>query len=151
MDEGRIDRQLVEVFGELITLVQDAKQAAWQISSPALHRALEDLRRFVGTKAVEVGDAEAALGGRSPDLVSPTGRSVRNVRAEAGDAPGAVADLVVRDVRAVADDVRARAQSVDDAPTATLFREVADGLDDHAQRLVEAAARDHEDAEPTAR
>jgi hypothetical protein len=141
MDDEAIDRELVEVYNELIGLVQEAKQAAWQATQPEVHAALSELRNFLGEEVRQVEVAEEAMAGPSSDLVSPTGQKVRNLRAKAGDAPGAVNARLIEDLGAVAADIRARAGAVGDAKAAPLLRQLADGLDEHIARLSEVIDR----------
>src|SRR5258707_13348077 len=115
MDDQAVDRELVEVYNELIGLVQEAKQAAWQATQPEVHAAFTELRNFLGEEIRQVEAAEEAIDGRSAELVSPTGQKVRNLRARAGGAPGAVNAQLVDDLRSVAADVRRRAVDVGDA------------------------------------
>jgi DNA-binding ferritin-like protein len=139
MDDQAVDRELVEVYNELIGLVQEAKQAAWQATRPELHAAFTELRNFLGEEVHEVEEAEEAIDGRSGDLVSPTGQKVRNLRAKAGNEPGALTAQLLDDLRSVCADIRARAAELGDAPAADLFRRLAEGLDEHIARVASVA------------
>jgi hypothetical protein len=141
MDDQAVDRELVEVYNELIGLVKEAKQAAWQATQPEVYAAMGELLSFLGDEAHQVEEAEEAIAGDSSELVSPTGQKVRNLRAKAGDAPGALTAQLIDDLRSVAIDIRARAEAVGEVPAAGLLRALADGLDQHVAELAGVVGR----------
>lgn len=70
----------------LTELVREAKQAAWTVPHRPTHDALDALFGFLVGQAAAVADAEAAIDGRSPDMVSPSQHRSRwwRVRVHAG-------------------------------------------------------------------
>ena len=72
---------------------------------------------------------------RDPSLVSPTGRPLRNLRAEAGGDDGALFVLVMGHLAGIAADVRSRSARVVGTTSQQLFDALADGIDDRLRRL----------------
>ena len=133
-DDETVDHELVAVLDELITAVQETKQAVWASSDE--HRvALGDLRTFLIGQAMVFSEAEERIGGDSSSLVSPTGRPLRNLRAEAGGDDGALLELVIGHLAGIVADVRSRAARIGGAAERQLFDTLADGMDDRLRRL----------------
>ncbi|MGH3851572.1 MAG: hypothetical protein ACRDRT_18090 [Pseudonocardiaceae bacterium] len=133
-EDDAVDHELVTVLDELITAIQETKQVVW--AATAEHRvALAELRTFLISQAMEFSAAEERIGGRDASLVSPTGRPLRNLRAEAGGDDGALLELVVGHLTAIAADVRSRSARVVGATEQDLFDALADGMDDRLRRL----------------
>ena len=106
-DHKTVDHELVAVLDELITAIQETKQFVWATTSE--HRVvLGELRTFLISQAMVFSEAEERIGGRDPSLVSPTGRPLRNLRAEAGGDDGALLALVIGHLAGIAADVRSR-------------------------------------------
>ena len=117
MDENRADRALVAAFNELTELVHQAKQAAWTAPHGPTHDALDALFAFLVGQAAAVADAEAAIDGRSPDMVSPSEHRSRSLIHDAHDKPDAVVPLLIERVHGVAGALRARAPQRSKGPT----------------------------------
>jgi hypothetical protein len=140
MDEKRADRALVAAFNELTELVREAKQAAWTVPHRPTHDALDALFGFLVGQAAAVADAEAAIDGRSPDMVSPSQHRSRNLIHDAHDQPDAIVPLLIERVHGVAGALRASAATIEGSDTARLLHETAEGLGRHIDAL--AATRD---------
>ena len=133
-DHKTVDHELVAVLDELITAIQETKQFVWATTSE--HRVvLGELRTFLISQAMVFSEAEERIGGRDPSLVSPTGRPLRNLRAEAGGDDGALLALVIGHLAGIAADVRSRSARVVGATEQQLFDALADGIDDRLHRL----------------
>lgn len=128
-DEDTVDHHLGAMIDQVISAIQETKQAVWSASTGERRLALNELKSFLGEQLVALSDAEERIGGRAGTVTSPTGRPIRNLRTEAGGEFSAFRDLVLRELRAVAADARARAEQVVGAPEAALFSDLADGLD----------------------
>lgn len=101
--------QLGAIFDELVTLVQEAKQAEWTATSPERRQQLNRLKQFLGEQLQRVDDAERRIGTRLSSIASPTGHAPRNLAVEAGGDTDRILALLVGDLRVVSDDVRRRA------------------------------------------
>ncbi len=134
-DEGAVDRALGVALDELIDAIQETKQAVWSAASAEYRQALEDLRQFLISQAVVLSEAEASIGGRSPEIVSPTGHRPRNLGAEAGGDPAVMLELLLADLSAVASDARRRAAAIAGTGEALLFGRLADGIEQHTERI----------------
>lgn len=139
-DEEAVDRHLGVVLEELIEAIQETKQAEWTAPDARVRRALDDMREFLVEHCVAVADAEARIGGRSPALVTPTAHQPRDLGAEAGGDGQAMLRVLLADLRAVAEDTRARAREIAGWEEAALFTTVADGLDERLARIPRPAA-----------
>ena len=142
MDEKRADRALVAAFNELTELVREAKQAAWTVRHRPTHDALDALFGFLVGQAAAVADAEAAIDGRSPDMVSPSQHRSRSLIQDAHDQPDAIVPLLIERVHGVAGALRASAATIEGSDTARLLHETAEGLGRHIDAL--AATRDRD-------
>jgi hypothetical protein len=138
MDERGTDRELVAAFDELIEAAHEARQAAWIAPRGPRRDALDALFAFLREKAATLADAEAAIFGRSPDMVSPSEQASRNLIADAHDTPDAVIPLLIERVEGVAGGLRTRAARVGDSSIAKVLHEVADGLQTHVELLASA-------------
>jgi hypothetical protein len=112
--EGTLEVQLTEVLDELITLVQETKQAEWSTSSTD-ETPLDDLMDFLRTQVLAISEADERLTGGPPSILSPSARRPRNLAAEAGGNTDRLLELLVADLDDVARDVRSREGSVDTA------------------------------------
>lgn len=128
-DEETVDRHLAAVIDRAISAVQETKQAVWSASTPEKRAALSELKGFLGEQLVVLAEAEERINGRAPSITSPTGRAIRNLRAEAGNEFSAFKALLLGELRAVAADARARAGEIAGTPEADLLTGLADGLD----------------------
>jgi hypothetical protein len=135
MDERGTDRELVAAFDELIEAAHEVRQAEWIEPRGPRRDALDALFHFLREEAVTLADAEAAMFGRSPDMVSPSEHTKRNLIADAHDIPDAVIPLLIERVEDVAEELRTHAAHIDDSSIANTFREIADGLHTHAAQL----------------
>jgi hypothetical protein len=135
MDERGTDRELVAAFDELIEAAHEARQAEWIEPRGPRRDALDALFAFVRVSAANLADAEAAMFGRSPDMVSPSEQTKRNLIADAHDDPDAVIPLLIERVEGVAAALRTRAARIEDSAMAEELREIADGLDTHTEQL----------------
>ena len=131
-DEETVDEHLAAVIHQVISAIQETKQAVWSASTGERRSALNELKTFLAEQLMTLSDAEVGINGRSPTITSPTGHVIRNLRAEAGGDFSAFRALVLAQLRAVAADARSRADAISGAPEAELLSQLADGLD---QRL----------------
>jgi hypothetical protein len=109
-----LEAQLTEVLDELITLVQETKQAEWSTSSMD-RTVLDELMGFLRTQVLAISEADERLTGGPPSILSPSARRPRNLAAEAGGDTERLLELLVADLDDVARDVRGRKDSVDAA------------------------------------
>jgi hypothetical protein len=138
MDERGTDRELVAAFDELIEAAHEARQAAWIAPRGPRRDALDALFEFLRVEAATLADAEAAIFGRSPDMVSPSEQTSRNLIADAHDIPDAVVPLLIERVEGVAGQLRTRAERIEDSSLAKVLRDIADGLQTHTELLASA-------------
>ena len=138
MDERATDRELVAAFDELVEAAHEARQAAWIAPRGPRREALDALFQFLREEAATLADTEAAMFGRSPDMVSPSEQTSRNLIADAHDVPDEVIPLLIERVQALAGRLRARATRVEDSSVASVLREIADGLQTHVEHLTAA-------------
>ena len=137
-DEEAVDRHLGAVIDEVISAIQETKQAVWSASSIEKRVALNELKSFLGEQLVALADAEMRINGRARDITSPTGHAVRNLWSEAGHDFSTFRALVLKELRSVAADARRRAEEIAGAPEAELLSGLADGLDSRLDALAEA-------------
>ncbi len=130
-DEAAVDRALGAALDELIDAVQETKQAVWLTSDPEQHRALEALQSFLVEQAGEVAAAEARIDGRSPFVVSPSGRHPPNLAARAGGDRSAMLGLLVGDLETLEADVRRLAGRIAGRKEGQLLERLAEGLEEH--------------------
>jgi hypothetical protein len=78
---------------------------------------------------------EQRIGGRSADVTSPSSHQRVNLIAEAHRDLDTAVSLLAQRLRAIADDVRARAAAIPDATEAPMLADLADGLEDRVRRL----------------
>ena len=135
MDDELVDRELGVAFGDLVAAVRAMKQVVWTTPRGPLYDAVDALFQFLVAQTVTVADAEAAIGGRSPNLVSPSAHQTPNLIAEAGGSTEAVLELVDERGRQLANDMRKRAAKVEGSDAAKLFTGIANGLDEHLDAL----------------
>jgi hypothetical protein len=128
-DVETVDRHLAEVIDQVISAIQETKQAVWSASTPEKRAALTELKGFLGEQLVALSEAEERINGRDPSITSPTGHAIRNLRSEAGNEFSAFKALVLGELRGVSTDARRRAADISDAPEAELLTGLADGLD----------------------
>src|SRR2546428_1110697 len=136
-DDKTVDRDLGAVLDEVISAVQETKQAEWPESDHDRRRALDELRTFLIGQAVAISEAEERIGGRDPSLLNPTAHQVRDLRSEAGGDRDAWLALLFSRLHGVAADARSRAGHIEGAAEATLFIALADGLDRRLAQLRE--------------
>lgn len=134
MDNERVDHELAAVYGELIDVGRQAKQAVWVAPHGPVRAALAELMTFLFTKAATVADAEGAINGRSPEMVSPSVHPPSSLVADAHRAEQVVPLLVDR-LRDVVADVRRRAAEMDASALAALLIEIGDELDERVVAL----------------
>jgi len=127
-DDRTVDRDLGAVLDQVISAIQETKQAEWPESDHGRRRALDELRTFLIAQAMAISEAEEHLGGRDPSLMNPTAHRVRDLRTEAGGDRDAWMALLLSRLQAVAADARTRAAHIEGAAEATLFIALADGL-----------------------
>lgn len=134
-DEREVDVQLVAVLNEVLDAVYQAKQAAWSATTSPPREDLAELVTFLIDQSGRLMVAEERLGGRSPDVSSPSSHQRGNLVAEAhGDHREAVTLLAHR-LTAIAADARARAAAIPEAPQTSMLAELADGLEARVRRL----------------
>jgi hypothetical protein len=130
----QVEAALGAVFGELVELIGEVKEAVWTASSPERRQVFDDLKAFLGQQVVEIDDAEQRLGTRPPWIQSPTGHRARNIAGEAAGDPSRLVQLLVSDVRAVAADIATRAESLD-GEWRDLFTRLSRGLEQQVESL----------------
>lgn len=135
MDDERVDRELGVAFGELVAAVRGMKQVVWTTPRGPRADAVEALFQFLVAQTAAVADAEAAIGGRSPDLVSPSAHETPNVIANAGGSNEAVLEMVNERGRELANGMRERAGKLEGSNASELFTGIANGLDEHLDAL----------------
>lgn len=135
VDEAAVDQALVVALDELIDAVQEIKQAVWVTSDVEQHRTLEALQLFLVEQMSDVAAAEARIDGRSPFLVSPSGRHPANLAARAGGDHSVMLELLHADLEALSADVRRQAEWIAGREEAELLTRLADGLDEHLAAL----------------
>ena len=128
-DEETVDQHLAAVIDQVISAIQETKQAVWSASTNDRRRALNELKSFLGEQLATLFEAEERIDGRAATIKSPTGHAIRNLRTEAGGDFSVFRTLVLARLRAVANDARARATAISDAPEAALLTRLAEGLD----------------------
>ena len=138
MDERGTDRELVAAFDELIEAAHEASQAAWISPRGPRRDALDALFAFLRVEVATLADAEAAIFGRSPDMVSPSEQTSRNLVADAHDIPDAVIPLLIERIEVVVGHLRTRATRIEDSSIAKMLRDIADGLEMHVELLASA-------------
>jgi hypothetical protein len=138
MDECSTDGKLVAAFDDLIEVAHEARQAAWITLRGPSRDALDALFAFLRVEAATLADTEEATFGRSPDMVSPSEQTSRNLVADAHDIPDAVIPLLIERVMGVVGQLRTRAASVEDSSIARTFRQTADGLQTHIELVASA-------------
>ena len=131
-DNETVGQHLAAVIAQVITAIQQTKQAVWSAFTGERRQELNELKSFLGEQLAVLSDAEERINGRAASITSPTGHAIRNLRIEAGGDFSAFRSLVLAELRAVATDLRARAGAITGAPEGELLSHVADGLD---QRL----------------
>jgi hypothetical protein len=141
MDERGTDRELVAAFDELIEAAHEASQAAWIAPRGPSRDALDALFAYLRTEVATLADAEAAMFGRSPDMVSPSEQTSRNLIADAHDIPDAVIPLLIERVETVVGHLRTRVARIDDVSVANILGDIADGLQTHIDLLASADTR----------
>ena len=134
-DSETVDQHLAAVMDEVISAIQEIKQAVWSASTTERRGALNELKSFLGAQLAALSDAEERINGRAPTITSPTGHPIRNLRSEAGGNFSTFRALVLAELRAVAADARVRADAISGAPEAQLLTQVADGLDHRLDML----------------
>ena len=132
--DEEIEAQLGAVFDELVELIGETKQAGWTAASSERRRAFENLKAFVAEQAVKIDDAERRIGTRAPWVTSPTAHHVKNIAAEAGGDAQQLAELLVRDLSRVVDDIRSRAAAME-GDWKNLLVDLADDLERHVKAL----------------
>lgn len=137
-DQETVDRHLGAVIDEVISAIQETKQAAWSASTAEKRAQLNELKGFLGEQLMVLSDAEERINGRARDITSPTGRAIRNLWSEAGNDFTTFKALVLGELREVAEDARRRGGEIAGAPEAELLTGLADGL----ERRVGALAGD---------
>ena len=90
--------------------------------------ALDALFAFLRVEVATLADVEAAIFGRSPDMVSPSEQTSRNLVADAHDIPDAVIPLLIERVEAVVGDLRHAGRVSRTDPSRKFLRDIADGL-----------------------
>ena len=137
-EEEAVDRHLGAVIDQVISAIQETKQAVWSASTSEKRVALNELKSFLGEQLVTLADAEMGINGRAREIISPTGHAIRNLWSEAGQDFSAFRALVLKELRSVATDARRRAKEIAGAPEADLLSGLADGLDSRLDALAEA-------------
>lgn len=131
-DDAEVDRALGVALDELVTAIQETKQAVWSVSDVEQRRALDALQGFLVEQAAEVANAEARIEGRSPLVVSPSGRHPPNLAGQAHGDQSALVGLLVADLERLLADVRQLAAEVPGREEMRLLARLADGVE---QRL----------------
>lgn len=131
-DDAEVDRALGVALDELVTAIQETKQAVWSTSDAEQRRALDALQGFLVEQAAAVANAEARIRGRSPLLVSPSGRRPPNLAGRAHGDQSALLGMVVAELEKLLADVRELASEVAGRDETRLLTGLADGLE---QRL----------------
>lgn len=134
-EQAEVDRRLSVVLDEVISAIQDTKQAEWAAPSDRRRHELEILREYLMTHAAALADAEQEIDGRNPSLTTPTGHRLRNLRAEAGGDADVMLTLLLDELAAVTADAREAAAPLEPSGYKALLEETADGLTTHAMRL----------------
>jgi hypothetical protein len=135
MDDERIDRELGDVFRELVELVKETRQVLWSAPRGQVRAHLEELQSFLADNVAVVADAEERIGGRSPTLLSPTAMTRPDLRGQAGDRPEAMVSLLRANLEATVGDIRARVAHLGGGEDVELLSRVADGLDERVVGL----------------
>ena len=134
-DEVEVDGHLVAVLNQVLDAVYQAKQAAWSASTSPVRADLQELVSFLIDQSGRFMVAEERIGGRSADVASPSAHNRGNLLADAHDDHTKAVVLLTQRLNALADDVRARSAAIPDAAEASMFAELAEGLDAHIRRL----------------
>lgn len=134
-DEPVVDAHLGAVVDEMITAIQETKQAVWSATDADRRRQLEEVRSFLAAHVASVAEAEDRIGGRAPTIVSPTGHRQRNLRAEAGNDGAVLLRVLCDELDALAADVRRRSEEIGGTDEAALLATVADGVDQRVAAL----------------
>lgn len=131
--EEIVDRELGAILDELITAIQETKQAAWSLADVDTHAALESLRSFLAGQVVVVAEAEARIGGRSRSILPPTGHRPPDLAHRAHGDRQALLAMLLADLESVVADLRDRSQRIAGSGEAEVVTALADGID---ERLV---------------
>jgi hypothetical protein len=131
--EDEIEAQLGAVFDELVELIGETKQAIWSASSSGRRQTFDNLKTFVAEQVAMIDGAERRIGTRAPWVKSPTAHHARNIAAEAAGDPQLLVELLIRDLRRVAGDIRSRAETL-----AGEWRQLLVDLADNLERHVDA-------------
>ena len=134
-DEAIVDGHLVAVLNRVLDLVYQTKQVAWAASTSPARADLEELKSFLIDQSGRFMVAEERIGGRSPDLASPSSHNRGNLMAEAGDDHAAAVSLLAGRLRELAEDARTRAATIAGAPAVSILVELAAELEARAGRL----------------
>jgi hypothetical protein len=140
MDEQLVDQALVAVFNELIELGREAKQGAWVVQRGPVQDAISALMASIFSHASDVADQEAAIDGRSSEMISPSAHGSPSLLINASSA-GGVVPLLLERARNVVADVRTRASNLSETDAAELLNGIADDLDRRVDELAKAHAR----------
>lgn len=128
-EERAVDEQLVAVLNDVLDAVYQAKQALWSATTSPARDVLRELVSFLIETSGRFMEAEERIGGRSPEVSSPSSHQRGNLVAEAnGDHAQAVSLLADR-LTALAVDARDRARVIPDTQEAEMLDELANGLE----------------------
>ena len=134
-EEHEIDEHLVAVLNQVLDAVYQAKQAAWEATTAPLRDDLRELVAFLIDQSGRFMVAEERIGGRSPEVSSPSSHQRGNLVAEVhGDHREAVA-VLARRLAALVEDVRVRAAAFPGAAEASMLSEFADGIEARVRHL----------------
>lgn len=127
-DEEIADDHLRAAYGGLVDALYLTKQGVWAAGSSERRQALKDLLEFFIEQSQRVDEAEAAIGGRSPEMAAPSAHERRNLLGEFGNDLDAARAAYVEHLNALAADLDRRAGDLDDHPAGRLLGDVAEQL-----------------------
>lgn len=135
VDQREVDVQLVAVLNEVLDAVYQAKQAAWSATPSPVREDLRELVSYLIDQSGRFMVAEERIGGRSPDVSSPSSHQGGNLIAEAGGDHRQAVALLAERLTAIAVGARARATAIPDAAETAMLTELAVGLESRVGRL----------------
>lgn len=127
-DDETVDLHLRAAYDGLVSAIYLTKQGTWAASSADRRRALQDLLAFFIEQSHRVDEAEAAIGGRSPQMTAPSAHERKNLLGEASNDLVAARAAYVAHITDLAADLRRRAGEVGDGAAAELLSDVAEQL-----------------------
>ena len=127
-DEETVDLHLRAAYDELVGAIYLTKQGTWAAATADRRRALQDLLAFFIEQSHRVDEAEAAIGGRSPQMTPPSAHERKNLLGEAGNDIDAARAAYVSHITELAVELRRRAGELGDGAAAELLSDIAEQL-----------------------